>query len=312
MTTRKSFRADGTQFAWDATSISAAEKCPRYYQLSILEGWRPHETSVHLKFGQVYASALETYYKLRAEGTDHEQALIFIIRQAMIDTWSYDLDPDGQPIPDSGAPWQSMHSTKTRETLIRTIVWYFEHFADDPCETVTLPDGTAAVEYSFALPVESDLVFCGHIDRLVNYSGGVYVMDQKTTGTTITPKFFADFTPDIQMSMYSWAGSIIFQIPISGVIIDGAQIAAGFSRFERGFAHRSRGLLEEFYESSIETIRRTTDYTLREFFPMNRTACGNYGGCAFRRVCSRSPDVRDNFLRADFYQAPLWDPIERR
>lgn len=312
MTSPKSFRADGTQFAWDATSISAAEKCPRYYQLSILEAWRPRDLSVHLKFGQIYAKALETFYKLLASGHDHESALVSIIHSAMIETWDYELDDDGQPIPDSGAPWNSLHNTKTRETLIRSIVWYFEHFRDDECSTVILPDGQPAVEYSFALPVEGDIVFCGHIDRLVNYSGGVYVMDQKTTGGTITPKFFSDFTPDIQMSMYAWAGSIIFHIPISGVIIDGAQIAVGFTRFERGFAHRPRGLLEEFYDSTMETIRRTIDYTLRDHFPMNRTACGNYGGCQFRRICSRSPDVRDNFLRGDFYQGERWDPIERR
>jgi hypothetical protein len=175
-----------------------------------------------------------------------------------------------------------------------------------------LPNGQPAVEYSFALPVENNIIFCGHIDRLVEYSGGTYVMDQKTTGSTISGKFFSDFTPDIQMSMYSWAGSIIFQSPVSGVIIDGAQIAVGFTRFERGFVHRPRALLEEFYDSTMETIHRTLDYVSREVFPMNRTACGNYGGCQFRKICSHSPEVRDNFLRADFYRGPRWDPLKRR
>lgn len=307
-----SFDASGAQFAWDSTSLSSFEKCPRYYQFKHIEGWQSRSLSVHLRFGGVYASSLEHFFKYLAEGMTREEALRKIVHQALCSTWDQDLDEEGQSIPGTGQPWDSLHNTKTRETLIRSIVWYFDHFEDDQTSTVILSDGRPAVEYSFKLPVDDEIVFCGHIDRLVEYSGGTYVMDQKTTGSTISSKYFQDFTPDIQMSMYTYAGQIIFGLPVKGVIIDAAQIAVGFTRFERGFVHRYEALLEDWFDSTMSTIERARAATLEGHFPMNRTACGNYGGCEFRRICSHSPEHRKNFLEADFIRAPRWDPLKSR
>lgn len=302
---------DGVQFAWDSTTISAYEKCPRYYQLTYYEGWRPNFPSVHLVFGGHYATALEKYFKHVADGMTEEEALRAVVRQALIDTWEYEYDEEGNPIPDSGQPWDSMDDKKSRDTLIRSIVWYFSHFEDDPAPTIILPDGKPAVEYSFALPVDNDVVFCGHIDRLVDYQG-TYVMDQKTSGATITPRYFQQYTPDIQMSMYTWAGKIIFDTPVKGVIIDAAQIAVGFTRFERGFVPRTQPVLEEWYDNTMATIEDAKKATVNQEFRMNRQSCGNYGGCVYRNICGRIPQHRPNLLAADFHKDKRWDPLERR
>ena len=189
MTALKSFDESGIQYAWDATSLSNYEKCPRYYQFVNLLGYQPKDKSVHLIFGGLYAAALEHYHKYLTEGMSVDDATIAVVRAAMVETWEYDWedDVDGQrtKIPGSGKPWDSMHSTKTRETLIRSIVWYLDHFADDETKVI-YTDGVPAVEYSFALPLDNDIVWCGHIDRLVEYSGDPYVMDQKTSGSTIS------------------------------------------------------------------------------------------------------------------------------
>lgn len=301
-----SFTSEDVQFGWDATSISSYEKCPRYYQLKHLEGWQPNNKSVHLRFGGHYADALEHYFKHLADGADAEEALRLVVRQALIDTW------DREDEDDEGQPWESLHNTKTRDTLIRSIVWYFDHFEDDPAPTVILPDGKPAVEYSFALPVDNDIVFCGHIDRLVDYAGGIYVMDQKTAGNTITPRYFEGYSPDVQMSMYSWAGGIIFDVPVKGVIIDAAQIAVGFTRFSRGFVPRSTQILDEWYDMTMLTIEDAQRSTKENQFRMNRASCGNYGGCEFRNICTRIPQHRQNLLQADFHKAPRWDPLKRR
>ncbi len=306
-----SFSPDGVQFAWDATSLSNYVRCPRYYQYVNLEGWQPNATSPHLIFGGLFASALEHYFKHLAEGDDTETALRRVVHTALINSWEYERDEDGSAIPGTGQPWDSFHNTKTRATLIRSIVWYFEHFEDDPTETIILANGAPAVELSFSLPVEDGIIFCGHLDRLVDY-GGPYVMDQKTTGSTITPRFFDGFSPDMQMSMYAFAGKAVFGIPVQGVIIDAAQIAVGFTRFERGFIHRPQPVLEEWYENTMHIIASARHATEENFFPMNPASCGNYGGCQFRKICSRSPEHRNNFLRADFHRTERWDPLKRR
>lgn len=611
-----SFTPDNFQFAWDATSVSAFEKCPRYYYYAHIEGWRPKNKSEHLTFGGHYASALERYAKLRAQNYSHDEALRVVVARALHDTWVYELDDEGNPLPGTGTPWESTHNTKTRETLIRSIVWYLEHFLDDPAETVILSDGSAAVEHSFSLPLNEDYLYCGHIDKLVTYSGGTYVMDQKaqplssrvltpsgwttigelsvgdliatrsgefvsvsalhpkgvtkayrvffndgsfvecaedhlwdvatqfestfttrpmtellhkkphvkyhvplcepiqhpevdlplhpyllgvllgdgylngssiqlsttkdwlvekvrsllpegdrmkkasqfnnswtisggatlaaikklnlrgslaynkfvpspylfasvaqrkallqglldtdgswngksrifdstslklveavvalvrslggtaryrdrrdtayrvsirlpylptgvgkryittieriadtetmcisvdhpsglyitdnytvthnTTGNTITAYFFDQFNPDVQMGGYTWAGKQIFGLPVSGVLIDAAQIAVGFTRFARGFVHYPEALLAEWYETTLTTIEEAKRSHESNNYPMRRSSCGNYGGCAFRRVCSRHPQHRETILHTDFQRSPRWDPLQRR
>lgn len=311
MTQLKSFNDDGVQFAWDATSLSNYERCPRYYQLVNILGYQQRDISVHLIFGGLYAAALEHYYKYLTEGMSVDEATVAVVRAAMIETWEYDLDEQGEKIPGSGQPWDSMHSTKTRETLIRSIVWYLDHFAKDETEVI-YTDGVPAVEYSFALPLDNGIIWCGHIDRLVTYNDDPYVMDQKTSGTTISSRFFQQFTPDIQMSGYTYAGKVMFNLPVKGVIIDAAQIAVGFTRFERGFVHRTEDQLDEWLENSMLNILRARADTEADRFPMNRQSCGNYGGCQFRNVCSASKSHSKRLLAADFVQRPRWDPLERR
>lgn len=307
-----SFDQEGVQFGWDSTSIKIAEQCLYKYKLTLIEGWTPHRRSVHLDFGGWYATALEHFHKLRAEGSSYEDACIDVVFEALVNSWVHDLDEDGNRIEGTGEAWVSDHNTKTRENLIRTIVWYLDQFADDPCSTVVLSTGVAAVEHSFRLPVDGDIILSGHLDRLVDYGGKVYVQDQKTTGTTITARYFEQWGTDTQMSLYSFAGQAVFDLPIKGVMIDAAQIAVGFSRFERGFTFRDEPSLDEWYDDAMFHIGLARQATRENHFPKNRGSCNNFGGCQFRHICSKSPTVRDQFLKGDFVQGKRWDPLESR
>lgn len=316
MTSLLSFNADGFQFAWDSTSLTAFATCPRKYYYSNICGWTGANKSVHLIFGGHYASALEHYHKFRAADVTHEDALRNVVREVMVNTWDYEHDETGERLPEGGAAqdWHHDKNTKTRDTLIRSIVWYLEQFKDDPMETVILPDGRAAVEYSFSLELSEDFLYCGHIDRLVRYGDNkdIYVQDQKTTGTTMTPYFFKNFSPDYQMSGYTWAGQIIFNMPVKGVIVDAAQIAVGFTAFARQPVLRSAKQLEEFRTEALHYISLAQRAHESGYYPMNRTACGNYGGCEFQQICSAVPGVRSNLLEGGFKKRDRWDPLKRR
>lgn len=294
------FNEQGVQFAWDATSISAAQKCLRYYQYTLIDGWQSLGQSEHLRFGAAYATALEHYFKYLAEGAAPDEALERIVLEALIETW------------DEDHPWTSTHNLKNRENLIRTIVWYFAEFADDNMKVVHLANGKPAVELSFALDVGDNIMFTGHIDRVVDWDGDKYVMDQKTTGTTIGPYYFDQFKPHTQFGMYTLAGKAIFDIPVKGVLIDAVQVAVGFSKFARSPALFSHSELVEWYDTARFWIAQAQTATLNNHFPMNPQSCGNYGGCAFRQVCSRSPEVRPNFLAGGFEKGTPWNPLRSR
>lgn len=343
----KSFR-DGAQFAWDSTSLKTWDECPRKYYLSNIEGWRLRGKSVHLRFGGHYATALEHYHKHRAAGDTLDEALMKVVREALEDTWDerqrceecdgrgwFDVtertrkenpwaghvdsaredcetcECRGQ-LAGTGHPWDSGVTDKTRGNLIRTIIWYIDNFADDPARTVILSSGKPAVELSFSFEVDNGIWLAGHMDRLVDMAEGLYVQDQKTTKYAVDQHFFDGFTPDVQMSLYAFAGKTILGTAISGVMIDAAQIMVGFTRFGRGFAFRSESALNEWYDETMIKIELAQHYTREQHFPMNTTSCGNYGGCPFRRVCSRPASVRSNFLAADFDRLPSWDPLTRR
>jgi hypothetical protein len=289
--------------------LKTAETCPQMFKYKFLDGWQPARKRVHLTFGGHYATAIEHYHKYRASGLSLDEALINVVHETLRATWEIVGSKDGEPI---GKPWDSMDNVKTRDTLIRSVIWYIDSFADDPAETVILANGEAAVEHSFRLAVDDGIILCGHLDRLCLHGDEYYIMDQKTTSSTITQRFFDQFSPDMQMSLYSFCGQAIFDVAVKGVIIDGAQIAVGFTRFERGFTFRTPEMLEEWYDDTMLLIEQTNQAIVNNHFRKNTASCGNYGGCEFRDICSKSPAVREKFLPGDFEKTFKWNPLIAR
>lgn len=303
------FLAPGVQFAWDSTSLGTFKDCPRKYFYSIVSGYAPRGTSVHLRFGSLYHSGLESYDKLRAvDGFDHESALRRVVLDLLTETWDREAD----------APEDFQHSNKSRETLVRSVIWYLEHFLDDPAKTLILSNGAPAVELTFRFEVDDGLVLAGHLDRVVDFADGIYVMDRKTTTSTVSSNYFERYEPDNQMSLYSLAAHVIYQVPVRGVIIDAAQIAVGFTRFARGMTYRTPDQLQEWLGFTKQWVaeaqslgHQMTTETDERPWRMNDKSCHDYGGCQFRQVCSRSPQVRKSLLESN-YDIRHWNPLEPR
>lgn len=329
-----------TQFAWDSTSLGWLKECPRKYYYHMIEGWRSKSESVHLKFGIWYHNALELYDKLRVGVYDshnnpgakvytHDEALEEVVFRCLDWTWLREIPIDyeifdpkaGHEVPKIGAgkPWLSDHPNKTRETLIRSVIWYLEHFKDDPAKTIILDNGKPAVELSFRMELDwgpkadspQPYLLCGHLDRVVEFTGGSYVMDRKTSSSTISSQYFDQYEPDNQMSLYSFAAQVIYKTPVKGVIIDAVQIAVGFSRFVRGFTYRTGSQINEWLEDCKSWFALAESYAAKGHWPMNDKSCSKFGGCTFRKVCSKSPEVRQKFLESDFMREP-WNPLKPR
>lgn len=296
------------QIAWDSTSLGLLKECPRKYYYSMVEGWSPRAQSVHLTFGQHYHKALEAYDHARSWGEDHEVATEYALFTALIISWDFPHQ----------RPWLSDDPNKNRLTLIRSVLWYLETFADDSIQTVSLANGKPAVELSFRLelpdyvsPDGQPYLLCGHLDRIGYFQDQIYIVDRKTTKSTISTDFFSKFSPDNQFQTYTLAGELVYQIQTKGLIVDGAQIAVGFTRFQRGFVTFSQSQTAEFYKELGVWFKTGETYALAGFWPKNEKSCGNYGGCAFRPICSKPPSIRQDWLQAAFYQR-VWDPLAVR
>jgi len=308
------------QFAWDSTCLGALKKCPRFYQLQIIEGWRPKDTSVHLTFGILYTEALEYYDLLRAEDFNHEQALDSVVNQVLEKTWVPESEGVRAHRWEHG-PYDSKIGNKNFYNLIRSVIWYLEQYKDDPCKVVIAEDGTPLVERSFRMELDFGplvdnkirYIICGHLDKVVDFVGSRFTMDHKTTKTTISDYYFDQYHPNNQMSLYTIAGKVIFDSEIKGVIIDAAQIAVGFTRFERGLTYRSEAQIQEWLNDLCIWLQHAESYAIHNYWPQNDVACFN---CDFNKgqskICAKDPSVRQMFLESHFTQEDPWNPLKVR
>ena len=318
------------RYAWDSTCLGAFKTCPRLYQYLYLDGWQAKGESVHLRFGREYHTALEQYDASRNNGVEHEDAIHDVIHDLILRTIDY------QPNPDTKAG-----RYKSRLNLIGLVVDYLDHFGNnDPAKTVILTNGKPATELSFRFELpwspqslipdtndsgEMELIenrnskpylLCGHLDRIVELNGAVMVMDRKTTTMTLGDYYFNQWEPNNQMTLYTLAGKVVLGSPVKGVIIDAAQIKLTEPNlFIRGFTYRTPDQIEEWLEDLRLTLSVAESYATADYFPMNDTACDKFGGCQFRDICSKSPQVRETFLKSDFVQLPedeRWNPLKAR
>lgn len=294
------------QIAWDSTSLGAYKKCPRFYELSIIQGWQTRAQSVDLRFGILYHGATERYDHARAQGQDHQTALRTAIRWTLEQTWEVAL----------GRAWASGDNNKNRGTLVRTLVWYLDQFGEnDPFETVILANGKPAVELSFRMDLDykshltgEQFILCGHLDRLANFQQKTYIVDKKTTRHTLSTDYFDQFSPDNQFSLYPFAGRIVYKVPIAGIVCDAAQVAVTFSRFERQQIPRSDEQLDEWHRELGFWLTAAQLNARTGHWPQNDKACFR---CHFRSVCSKPPSVREQWLQAGFVKR-TWDPLQAR
>jgi hypothetical protein len=302
------------QYAWDSTSIGYFKICPRLYKYKMIDGWSQPEDSVHLRFGIEIHLAFQGYEIHRANGMSHADAMREVVKAAYISTF------DWRPSATNKRMEKAIHY-KNRESLIRTIVWYLEHYRVDVATTYIREDGRPAVELSFQYELETGpndnqpYVLCGHLDRVVDYNGGLFVMDYKTTQQSISDYWFQQFSPNNQMSLYTIAGKIVLNTMIKGVIIEGIQLLVAESKFVRGITHRTEDQMSEWLQDLDNFFAQAELYAQDDYWPMNDTSCDKFGGCAFREICGKSPGVREKWLEKDFTKledGERWNPLKPR
>jgi hypothetical protein len=311
------------QYAWDSVSLTSILACPRRYQYQILLGLVPNNPSfaIALVFGILFHSGMEWYHKARAEGKTHDEAVFASVRK-LLDapaTATLPIDEDikeaaaaHDPDEDDGINLRNS-KIRTRYYLFRSVIWYLDHYKDDPCETIILPSGAPAVELSFRVPLQIDvlgqpLLLCGHIDRGVIFNSAVYVKDYKTT-KSLTRQWFDMFELSHQMTGYTLGGTAIFPQPARGCIIDGVALQVGSVKFARATTRRTEGQIREYFELLGMVRENALRFAETGHYPMNTASCYF---CDFKEVCKQPPEYRDRYIRMHYQSKPGWNPLENR
>lgn len=307
MNTSFSIKLPNLQIYMDSSSLTEFKVCPRKYYFSIVLGRQPSAESVHLTFGILLHKAIETYHKLRPT-QPHYTAMKEAVRWAMTATWDHKLNK----------PWDSDDRYKNRFTLIRTLVWYLDNYEHDNVATATQRDGRVAVELPFSFDsgftasTGEDFVLCGTLDRIVSFNDRFYVMDVKTTKSTVGPYYFKKYSPDNQVSIYSIAGAMIFGQPIEGLIIDACQVSIEKSVFERGFIDRTAYQRDDWQRDLGWWLMQLNNCAETDVWPKNDSACDRYGGCPFRPVCAQPNAAAEARMLEGAYRDRMWDPRRNR
>jgi len=304
-------KGSNVQFAWDSTSLGYLKTCPRLYQYIMIEGYSNKEESIHLRFGIEYHQALQEYDLARAKGMDFDDALHHTITELHSRVWDWEPDRDTKA-----------GGYKNRDSIFSVVVDYIDHFRDDPAKTLILDNGSPAVELSFRFELDwgpipmQPYMLSGHLDRVVEFQDNLFVMDRKTTTIALGQYYFAQFEPNNQMTIYTLASQVVLDSPVKGVIIDAVQILKETPhRFVRGFTYRTEDQLQEWVDGLQYWFATAETYARENYWPMNDTACDKFGGCMFRGICSKSPQVRQAFLDSNFIKlAPeeRWNPLKPR
>lgn len=288
-------------FAVDHSSLAMFKECPRKYYYAIVAGRRPAGLPPPpLAFGSAYHDGLEAFERSVAKGADRHEALRVAIRSAL-----------KHVLPEED-------TARTRETLIRALVWYEANYRNDMARPIILPNGKPAVELSFRVELpfsfsHSDVpvIYCGHIDSLVDYQGRIFAMERKTTKTALSEHYWQRYVFSSQISGYVLAAEANFSVEVGGAIIDATQVGVNFARFGRRVAARVKAHQEEWLLDLHYWLSQLDAAFAANRWPHNHESCGKYGGCQFKSVCFANPSVRDVVLRDEF-RIDRWDPLRVR
>lgn len=337
------------QFAWDSTCLGYLKMCPRLYQYIIVDGWGHTEESVHLRFGQEYHSALQEYDIFRASGSGHEEALRWAVLALLTRTHDFAPDPETRPGKYKSRAmllraviwYLDEHRDDPAKTYIKAdgkpavelsfrfeLDWGPKAIAiddiewDDNGEYTDSKTGRRYNTKAKYAEVSQPYLLCGHLDRVVEFGPGLFDMDHKTSMTTLGSYYFDQYSPHNQMTLYTLASKVILDSPVKGVIINAAQLMLDYeksgdygARFVRGITYRTPDQLDEWLADLRFWLDQAEGYATAGYWPQNDTSCDKFGGCRFRSICSKSPQVREQFLKSDFTKLPeedRWNPLKPR
>ena len=289
---------------FDNTRLNALRECERKYYYRHVRHWAPDAKKPALAFGSAWHSAMDILWGRTAELYQSKQSTRVVIDaayEAFIAEWT----KSGFPHPDELGPDElddlAPRTPQVALEMLHAYVPARQHIFTDPSFKLL------AIEKPFAVPLAPDddtTWYIGRLDKVFSYRSRVIGMETKTTTSYKKDGYFrSDFVDDFMLSSqitgYNYALRMEYGDLSGGIWIDGALV---HKSIHEGFIiipeARSHDALDEFLWTvwtHIDSIRgnlkaleerRDPSASYMAAFPKRTTACGNYGGCPFRSICS--------------------------
>ena len=302
----------------DASYLSSNSGCEMATHLALLQGYRSPIPSNDMQFGTAFHHFAAEMYRTGGDvATSLKGATEIFARPCNVKT-------------------NKQYMTKMYLTTT-CFDWWEWHQRVDQHVVLQLPDGTPAVEQSFAFPVFEDeaciIELCGTIDRIGKIKNGCFaIVDYKTTSVTDKLGYLEQYELSVQLRTYYKAiqyyasvapDSIYAAInkePI-GVRIDGIFLQGATKPVE--FISSDVMLLSAFDMAEYDILLQRTCHKLAalvraEHSPspviyregMMTGYCNKkYGMCSFFDYCvAKDPAVKQSILERSFVKK-FYDPL---
>lgn len=284
----------------DSTMIAAYKSCPTYFFLAFVQKYKLIGESVHLHAGAAFATGVEMgrrAFYIDGKPMDEAQAIGLA---ALEEAYGDFVCPEGV--------------AKTKERMLGALRFYFENypFNRDRAQCAKLGD-RFGVEFSYAIPLDfrhpttgNPLLFAGRSDAVVDYAGGLYVMDEKTT-SQLGASWSKQWDLRGQFSGYAWALQELGYDP-AGCIIRGVSILKTKYETQQAIVPQPKWKRDRWHESAMSTIADMLhDYGTGKWDYDLGEACNFYGGCSFKMCCNSAdpqPWLDSHYERSD------WSPLK--
>lgn len=308
----------------DYSITSTFRTCEEKARLSYVEHLHPKQTPIYFDFGACWHEAMAYLYNGKLLKASDE-----ILLQMAKEGFIKELRSRGGALP---LPMDQSEK-RSIERGMYLLEAYQDRWRNEPFENITYFDEQgeqkAYVEIGFALFLfewrHKPVMFVGRLDRMMKnrITGKPTIFESKTT-TQPLGIFVQQVRPNHQITGYHWMAAELLEWDVRETIWDCTYISSrqpdpqggrwgllGIDQkedFARVPTMRSRVDVDEFVYDLTMTAHRylqLVETNLRRWTRNAPTACHQFGGCIYRKVCGTN--LNESIIRTDF-KVERWEP----
>lgn len=289
----------------DSSIINDLKKCPAKFDFAHCQDWKGRGTNVHLHAGGAFAVGCEaTRRAFYLDGLDREASIQRGVEALMKAYGEFEAPDFG-----SGA-------AKTIDRMAGALIFYWDNYPlnHDSAFPIMLPGEKRGIEFNFTevLPIDhpetgNPLLYTGRLDAVLNFAGGHWGFDEKTTGS-LGASWGNKWALRGQFLGYTW-GCRQAGIPIKGIVVRGVSILKTKYECAESINEYADWHVDQWYSELLEWVSGAiTAYKAKRWKHNYGDACDDFGGCTFKHVCTSkdpAPWLATQFERRH------WDPVTR-
>ena len=286
----------------DSSMLSTFKSCPQKFFKEYINEWKAKEPSVHLHAGAAFAKGLEVARRtFFVENASSDDAIAAGLGALLTHYGDFPCPSD---------------SAKSAQRMAGAFEFYFSNYplSHEDSPPIILPGNRHAIEFSFAHPLPilhpttgNPLLYVGRMDAIIQYAGGTYICDEKTT-SQLGASWSRQWDLRAQFTGYAW-GCQQSGIRVDGAIVRGVSILKTKYETQQAISYRPEWQIERWFDELcgwVEDIRNC--WTSGKWRHNLDHSCAEYGGCTFRQACSSQDETP--WLET-YFERRHWSPLLR-